>query len=60
MDPINVVADRLGLDQKHLIPYGQYKAKISLDAIKDSRQAKLIVVTGITLPGKGRPPRPSA
>ena len=48
MDPINVVADRLGLDQKHLIPFGQYKAKISLDAIQDTREAKLIVVTGIT------------
>ena len=48
MDPINVVADRLGLEQEHLVPFGQYKAKISLDAIKDTRPAKLIVVTGIT------------
>ncbi len=48
MDPIHVVADRLGLDQEHLIPFGRYKAKISLDAIKDTRPAKLIVVTGIT------------
>ena len=49
MDPINAVAERLGLDQEHLIPFGRYKAKISLDAIKpDAPQGKLVVVTGIT------------
>ena len=49
MDPINLVADRLGLDQKHLIPFGHHKAKISLDAIKNNgQQGKLVVVTGIT------------
>ena len=49
MDQINAVADRLGIDRKHLIPYGHYKAKISLDAIKtDTARGKLVVVTGIT------------
>ncbi len=49
MDPINVVAERLGIDQKHLIPYGSAKAKVSLDAIRESSQrGKLVVVTGIT------------
>ena len=49
MDPITQVADRLGLDQEHLIPFGRYKAKISLDAIKkDAARGKLVVVTGIT------------
>ena len=49
MDPITAVADRLGVNQEHLIPYGRYKAKISLDAIKsDGPTGKLIVVTGIT------------
>ena len=49
MDQISAVADRLGIDQKHLIPYGHYKAKISLDAIKtDGTRGKLVVVTGIT------------
>ena len=49
MDPINVVADRLGLDQQHLIPFGNTKAKVSLDAIRESGQrGKLVVVTGIT------------
>ena len=49
MDPINQVADRLGIDQEHLIPFGRYKAKISLEAIKDDApRGKLVVVTGIT------------
>ena len=49
MDPISAVAERLGLDQEHLIPFGRYKAKISLDAIKpDAPRGKLVVVTGIT------------
>ena len=48
MDPINLVAERLGVDQEHLIPFGRYKAKISLEAIREDRPAKLIVVTGIT------------
>ena len=49
MDPINAVAERFGLDEDHLIPFGRYKAKISLDAIKpEAPQGKLVVVTGIT------------
>ena len=49
MDPINVVAERLGIDQQHLIPYGNTKAKVSLDAIRENGQrGKLVVVTGIT------------
>ena len=49
MDQISAVADRLGIDRMHLIPYGHYKAKISLDAIKtDGARGKLVVVTGIT------------
>ena len=49
MDPITQVADRLGIDQEHLIPFGRYKAKIDLNAIKDDApRGKLVVVTGIT------------
>ena len=49
MDPINVVAERLGIDQEHLIPFGNTKAKVSLDAIREnSQRGKLVVVTGIT------------
>ena len=49
MDPINAVAERLGIDQQHLIPFGNTKAKVSLDAIRENGQrGKLVVVTGIT------------
>ncbi|MDE2785291.1 MAG: formate--tetrahydrofolate ligase [Chloroflexota bacterium] len=49
MDPINVVAERLGIDPQHLIPFGNTKAKVSLDAIRENgRRGKLVVVTGIT------------
>ena len=50
MLPITQVAGQLGIPQEHLVPYGHYKAKISLDALqgRESQQGKLIVVTGIT------------
>ena len=51
MDPIVDVAARLGLEEAHLIPYGHYKAKVSLDALAargSQDQGKLVVVTGIT------------
>ncbi len=49
MDPINLVAERLGIDQQHLIPFGNTKAKVSLDAIRENGpRGKLVVVTGIT------------
>ena len=50
VEPITKVADTLGLNPDHLIPYGRYKAKISLDALKDisGTRGKLVVVTGIT------------
>ena len=49
MRPIADVAADLGLGPNTIIPYGHYKAKIPLDAIKEGgSQGKLIVVTGIT------------
>ena len=49
MDPINLVAERLGLEQQHLIPFGNTKAKVTLDAIRENGpRGKLVVVTGIT------------
>ena len=48
-EPISVVARALGLEPKHLIPYGHDKAKVSLQAIRGGPpKGKLIVVTGIT------------
>ena len=60
MRPIlQVAADRLGIAEEHLEPYGRYKAKISLgylDSIKDRRDGKLVLVTAIspTPAGEGK------
>ena len=49
MRPIMDVAEDLGLSRDTIIPYGHYKAKIPLDAIRDDgRRGKMVVVTGIT------------
>ncbi len=51
MKPIREIAANLGISEGHLVPYGLYKSKISLDAMKpqSEQSGKLIVVTGITL-----------
>ncbi|MFQ6030004.1 MAG: formate--tetrahydrofolate ligase, partial [Dehalococcoidia bacterium] len=50
MEPIVSIAENLGIAEEHLIPYGRYKAKISLEAMRDPAEqpGKLVVVTGIT------------
>ena len=51
MKPISEIANSIGLTEDFLIPYGKYKAKVSLGALKakeGSPQGKLVVVTGIT------------
>ena len=49
MRPIAAIAETLGLDPNVIIPYGHYKAKIPLEAIRHGgHRGKLIVVTGIT------------
>jgi formate--tetrahydrofolate ligase len=52
MRPIGqVAADKLGIPDEALSPYGRYKAKIALDYIrtlKDRPNGKLILVTAIT------------
>ena len=49
MRPIMDVAEDLGLSRDSVIPYGHYKAKIRLDAIRDDGpRGKMVVVTGIT------------
>ncbi len=48
---VDVAADKLELKSEDLIPYGHYKAKVSLDFIdtlKDKPDGKLILVTAIT------------
>ena len=52
MRPILEVAkDKLGIDAEDLIPYGHYKAKVSLDyiaSLKGKPDGKLVLVTAIT------------
>jgi formate--tetrahydrofolate ligase len=54
-----VAADKLGIADEHLEPYGHFKAKISLDyvnSLKDRPDGKLILVTAIspTPAGEGK------
>jgi formate--tetrahydrofolate ligase len=50
MKHIHEIFETLGIDSRHLIPYGKYKAKIHIDATRDlsAEPAKLILVTGMT------------
>ena len=54
-----VAKDKLGISDEHLVPYGHYKAKLSLefiDTLKDKPNGKLILVTAInpTPAGEGK------
>ena len=49
MQPIVEVGERMGLDPSHVVPYGRFKAKIPLEAVRTGgRRGALVVVTGIT------------
>lgn len=60
MKPImDVAQERLGIDPKHLDPYGHYKAKLSfdyIDSLADKPNGKMILVTAIspTPAGEGK------
>lgn len=59
MKRINEVAEKLGIGDEHLEPYGHYKAKISLDyvdSLEGKADGKLILVTAIspTPAGEGK------
>ena len=48
---VDVAADKLDIPAEDLIPYGHYKAKVSLDyiaSLAERRDGKLILVTAIT------------
>lgn len=50
LDKINVVAERIGISEDELVPYGKYKAKVSLKAferLENKEKGKLILVTAI-------------
>src|SRR5271165_3250990 len=59
LKPIGEVAARLGIPADSLIPYGHFKAKLALDAVRalnDRADGKLILVTAIspTPAGEGK------
>jgi formate--tetrahydrofolate ligase len=59
MQRVTKVAEKLGIPDEHLVPYGHYKAKVSLDyveSLKDRKEGKLILVTAIspTPAGEGK------
>ena len=57
--PITRIAEKAGIEEKYLEPYGRVKAKISLDLLKENerKDGKLILVTAITPTpaGEGKP-----
>jgi formate--tetrahydrofolate ligase len=48
---VSKIAERLGIPEEHLVPYGHYKAKVALeyiDSLKGRKDGKLVLVTAIT------------
>ncbi|HSF22242.1 MAG TPA: formate--tetrahydrofolate ligase [Burkholderiales bacterium] len=48
---VSKIAEKLGIPEEHLVPYGHYKAKVALefvDSLKSRKDGKLILVTAIT------------
>ena len=59
MKPIGEIASDIGISEDYLEYYGKYKAKISfdcIDAVKDNKDGKLILVTAVnpTPAGEGK------
>jgi formate--tetrahydrofolate ligase len=59
MKPIMEIGKKLGIPEKHLIPYGHTKAKVDLayiDSLKSKKDGRLILVTAInpTPAGEGK------
>jgi formate--tetrahydrofolate ligase len=51
--PIHDIAERLGITDDELIPYGRYKAKVHIAAQAarlDRPNGKLVVVSSISIP----------
>lgn len=51
LEPIQQIADKAGIPEEYVIPYGRDKAKISLDffkSLEDRKNGKLILVTATT------------
>ena len=56
MLPIAEIARVMGMDDKLVIPYGHFKAKVSLDALhSNGHRGKPVVVTAMTPTPAGAP-----
>ena len=57
LKPIREISDSIGIEEKYLELYGNYKAKIDynmLSKVKDREDEKLILVTAISPQWAGR------
>ena len=57
LQPIESIAERIGLDPDEFEPYGRHKAKVSLDVIdrmSDEPDGKIVCVAGVTPDQGGR------
>ena len=56
LEPITTIADRAGIPEQSLIPYGTTKAKIDITTTPTETTGKLVLVTGIspTTAGEGK------
>jgi formate--tetrahydrofolate ligase len=48
---VSKIAEKLGIPEEHLVPYGHYKAKVSLeyvDSLKNKKDGRCVLVTAIT------------
>ena len=58
MEPITAIAEKAGIDPKYLEQYGNYKAKIDYNLLRETegKDGKLILVTAInpTPAGEGK------
>lgn len=56
LDPIGLVAQRAGVGEEALVPYGKYMAKVDITQVPDAAPGKLVLVTGVspTPAGEGK------
>ena len=56
LEPITAIAERAGVSDDALIPYGKFMAKVDITQVPENAPAKLVLVTGVspTPAGEGK------
>ncbi|OEY05054.1 formate--tetrahydrofolate ligase [Corynebacterium sp. BCW_4722] len=56
LEPITAIAERAGVSEEALIPYGKHMAKVDITKVPDNAPGKLVLVTGVspTPAGEGK------